>query len=175
MRVRERISAAWSALLGRPPREVLKAQHELLSIRRELANARMDMRGAREALNDVRAALDDMESREDFSPDDLLNDLFVAMAAPLSQLRMQNSLMEAGKDISPKSIMALVRQLSDIVEKAGMEPISRAGEQIVFDPRTAEPLTADSAFAAGELVVTKFNGYRYRGRIIRKALVAKRQ
>ena len=93
---------------------------------------------------------------------------------PLSQLRMQHFLMEAGKDIPSRNIMVLVKQLAEVVEKAGLEPISRSGEEILFDTRIAEPLAADTAFAEGEVVVTKFNGYRYRGRIIRKALVAKR-
>ena len=175
MRVLDRFDAAWSALLGKPTKETLKARQELVSMRRELAGVRLDLRGARETLADLRSRLEELESDHDeYAPDDRFQDLLEELAAPLSQLGMQYSLMEAGKDIAAKNIMVLVKQLSEITEKAGLEPISRAGEEIVFDTRIAEPLAADTAFAEGEVVVTKFNGYRYRGRIVRKALVAKR-
>lgn len=175
MRVRDRFSAAWSAFLGRPSREIVKAQEELVSMRRELADVRLDLRGARETLTDLRSRLEELESgHDDYAPDDRFQELLEDLAAPLSQLGMQHSLMEAGKDIAARNIMVLVKQLAEIAEKAGLEPISRAGEEILFDTRIAEPLAADTAFSEGEIVVTKFNGYRYRGRIVRKALVAKR-
>ncbi len=175
MKLRDRFSAAWRAFLGNPSREIMEAQQQLVSMKRELANVRMDLRGARETLSDLRARLEELESgQDDYAPDDRFQDLLEDLAAPLSQLRMQHSLIEAGKDISSRNIMVLVKQLAEVVEKAGLEPISRSGEEILFDTRIAEPLAADTAFAEGEVVVTKFNGYRYRGRIIRKALVAKR-
>lgn len=175
MRLRDRFSAAWSAFLGKPSREIKEAREELVSMKSELASVRMDLRGARETLQDLRSRLQELESGTDeFAPDDRFQELLEELAAPLSQLRMQYYLMEAGRDIASRNIMVLVKQVAEITEKAGLEPISRSGEEILFDTRIAEPLAADTAFQEGEIVVTKFNGYRFRGRIIRKALVAKR-
>jgi molecular chaperone GrpE (heat shock protein) len=67
--------------------------------------------------------------------------------------------------------MALARQLTEAIEMAGLEPIAEFGKEVSFDPHMYEPLAADRSFSAGESVVVRFVGYRYKGRILRKALV----
>jgi molecular chaperone GrpE (heat shock protein) len=101
-----------------------------------------------------------------------LEELFERQAAPLSQLRMQAGLMENGQDVDAQDVMALGRKLANAIEEAGLEPIGSPGGTLEFDPDLARPLGAGPDMQRGDPVVVKFVGYRYAGRVIRKALVA---
>lgn len=162
---------AWAALRGKPSSETRAAQDELVALKRELAAIKLDLHDAREALVLYRSRIADKDSRDEHRMNDALEDLFTGIAPALSQLRMQAALMASGRDISAASVMALARQLTEAIEMAGLEPIAEFGKEVSFDPQIYEPLAADRAFDAGESVVVRFVGYRYKGRVLRKALV----
>jgi molecular chaperone GrpE (heat shock protein) len=171
MRLFTRLADAWCALLGKPSTEAQAMHEELVAIKRELAVIRLDLHDANEALALCRTRIEENGVDAAHRITDPLEDLFTDLAPPLSQLRMQAALLESGRDISAGSVMALARQLAEAVEMAGLEPIAAFGKEVSFDPHTCEPLAADLSFSPGETVVVRFIGYRYRGHIIRKALV----
>ena len=166
-----RLADAWAALLGKPSTEAQAVRNEMVSMKRELAGIKLDLHDAREALALYRSRIAGRDSEDTHLLNDALEDLFAGIAPALSQLRMQAALMESGRDISATSVMALARQLAEAVELAGLEPIAEFGREVSFDPQICEPLAADLSFSPGEAVVVRFIGYRYKGRILRKALV----
>lgn len=171
MTVFDRFINAWLVFTGKPSAEARAAADELISLKSELARLRLDLREAHETVNALRERLQELESHTIRHSSDGMDGLFGTIAAPLSQLRLQDSLMEAGKEISSTSVMTLARHLMNAIETAGLEPIGSCGEEILFDPEQCGPLSADSSFSSGEPVVVRFVGYRYNGRVIRKALV----
>lgn len=172
MSILKRFTDAWSALLGKPTSRELSAQQEIVSLRRERGRLDLELGEALETLAIQRSRLEQMEADCSNNPhDDRLGALFHNLATPLSQLRMQEALMSAGKEISGRSVMALAGQVASLVENAGLEPMGANGQEIPFDPSTCEPLAADASVEAGTTVVITFIGYRHGGRIVRKALV----
>jgi molecular chaperone GrpE (heat shock protein) len=171
MNIRKRLVNAWAALRGRPPAEARELRRELLVLQREFAEVRLELVDSRQAMNLFRKRIEDMGSDTSVPVDDTLEALLEDLVSPLSQLRMQAALLESGRQISGGSVMALARQLVEALENAGLEPLGAFGREIPFDPQTCDPLAADMVFHPGETVVTRFIGYRYRGRILRKALV----
>jgi molecular chaperone GrpE (heat shock protein) len=167
----KRLSDALSALLGKPTEEVLNTRDEMLSLNRELAEAKLELAESRENLAAYRKKIEEMEVAAPLGMGDPLESVFHDLASFLSQLRMQASLMDAGREISGNSVMVLAKQVLDVVEKAGLEPIAAFGKEVPFDAQTCEPLAADISFLPGEPVVVRFVGYRYKGRIVRRALV----
>jgi molecular chaperone GrpE (heat shock protein) len=166
-----RLADAWAALLGRPSVETQAVRDELVSVKRELAAIKLDLHEAREALALFRSRISERDDEDAHSLNDALEDLFTGIAPALSQLRMQAALMASGRDITASSVMALARQLMEAVQTAGLEPIAEFGKEVSFDPHMYEPLAADLSFSNGERVVVRFVGFRYKGRILRKALV----
>ncbi len=171
MRVFDRLADAWCALLGRPSVETQAVREELVAVKRELAVIKLDLHDATESLALCRARIEENDVEAVHRMNDPLEDLFIDLAPALSQLRMQAALMESGRDISAASVMALARQLAKAVEMSGLEPIAAFGKEVSFDPHVCEPLAADLSFSPGEAVVVRLIGYRYKGHIIRKALV----
>jgi molecular chaperone GrpE (heat shock protein) len=171
MKIRNRIANTWAGLLGRPSAEAQELRKEILSIRRELAAVRLELEDSRQALALHRRRIQEMESESRHQDDDATEALFEDLVSTVSQLRMQDALMESGREISGGSIMALARQVVAALEKAGLEPVGVFGREIPFDPQTCEPLASDAVFVPGETVVIRFIGYQYRNRILRKALV----
>jgi len=170
----DRIAQAWQALLGRPTRSETDAQAEIVSLRRRLGETTLQLHESEQMLNFQKSQMEHLGSTLDCCENDPLDSRIEDLVASLSQLRMQGSLLQAGTEISGRSVMALAGKLADSLEKAGLEPVGITGAEIEYDPEACEPLSTASAFVAGETVIVKFIGYRYRGRLVRKALVQRK-
>jgi molecular chaperone GrpE (heat shock protein) len=171
MKLTERISNARAAFRGNPLPETVRLQDENVSLKRDLAKLGFELVEAKEAIDALRSRLTNMEVGRINSGREQLESLLYDLAAPVAQLRMQQQLVNSGKEVSGRSIMALASQVADLLERTGLEPIGETGQEIHFDPQTAEPLAADVIFSPGQTVVIRFIGYQYQGRIIRRALV----
>ncbi len=171
MPILDRIIDAWLALIGKPSAEVRAAADEIASLNSDVARLNLDLRDAQETVSALREKLSELESHASQCSSDGLEGLFGKLAAPLSQMRLQDSLIATGKEVSGASVMALARQLMNAIESAGLEPIGACGEEIPFDSERCGPLSAYRSFSPGEPVVVRFIGYQYNGRVVRKALV----
>ena len=176
MTVLRRLVDAWRALLTGPPEKPCQEDDDVaVALRRDLAEAQLQLQEARDSLAVERKRLAAVEQAKASEVADgvaaQMEALLERLAAPLSQLRMQDALLEAGTDVAARDVMALVRTLARVVEDAGLEPIGEAGSVMPFDPDVAQPLGAAGDLAAGDEVQIKFIGYRYQGKVIRKALV----
>lgn len=178
MGMMSRIAAAWRALAGRRAAgSEAESDDEAVALRRDLAAAQLELQEARSALESERKRLAAAREGEAAAVregvESQIEELLTRLAAPLSQLRMQEALLGAGKPVAAGDVMSVARSLAGAVEDAGLEPIGTPGGALTFDPETARPLQADAAIGPGDETVVRFIGYRYHGRVIRKALVEK--
>jgi len=171
MTIRVRLSDMWSAVHGKPTSGEHAVQAHVVSLRKELGEVGLELAEARDLLAVQRSRLEELASAEKNEPTGALAGLFGSLAAPLSQLRMQASLLESGKEISGRSVMALAAQLADLLESAGLEPIGSTGKETPFDPQTCEPMVSGTTYQIGAAVLVRFIGYAYRGTVVRKAIV----
>ncbi|MDQ7784595.1 MAG: hypothetical protein RDU20_17050 [Desulfomonilaceae bacterium] len=171
MNITERLLDLWAVVRGRPTSGEHSVHAQAASLRKEIGELGLELAEARERVAALRSRLDELTRTEHNKSTGALADLFSNVAAPLSQLRMQASLLESGREISGRSVMALAAQTADLLEAAGLEPIGATGEAIPFDPRTCEPMASGRSFPLGTTVSVRFIGYAYQGTVVRKAIV----
>lgn len=129
--------------------ETVRVQNENLSLRREIAGLELELVDAKEAIDAFRSRLVNLEASRGNQGPDGRELLLSHLAAPISQLRMQQWLMDSGKEISARSILAVAGQIADLVERAGLEPFGSTGEDIPFDPQVPDPLAGGVWFSPG--------------------------
>lgn len=173
-----RLKAAWQALWFPHAKAMPESDdEELLSLRRDLAGVRLELQEARDALAGERGRRKAHEEGQATMIKEglqtYLEDVFCRLAAPLSQLRLQEALLESGVPVPSQDIMTLARQVAEAIKQAGLDPIGAPNTVMRFDPEAAQPLTENASFPPGEKVIVKFIGYRYQGQVLRKALVEK--
>lgn len=175
MRFVERLSSAWRTLVCPSPPLQAMEDEPVVALRRDLATARLELQETRDALAAARARAAAVEHAQAVQIRDgiasHLEALFADVAAPLSQLGMQAALLDAGTAVAASDVMAVARRCAIVIERAGLEPIGTTGAVIPFDPEIAQALGANAHMASGDSVRVRFIGYRYHGRVLRKALV----
>ena len=175
MNLMQRLSTAWHVLVSPSASGVETEDEPTVALRRDLATAQLELQESRDALRAALARADALEKAQAAQVRDgvesHLETLFADLAAPLSQLRMQAALLAAGTVVAASDVMTLARRCAEVVEGAGLEAIGATGEMMPFDPEIAQPLAGDVQMAPGDTVHVRFIGYRYHGRVLRKALV----
>lgn len=167
----DRFFDACGVFIGRPSSEAARLNEENLALKSAVAGLKMDLIEVKHALERLRSRQELVEPIRPPSATESFETLLNRLAAPLSQVSMQARLLETGRDVSGRSVMALARQIFDAVENAGLEPIGKTGEEMRFDPSLASPLNSTTNFSPGDVVIVRFIGYKYGDRVVRKALV----
>jgi molecular chaperone GrpE (heat shock protein) len=171
MTISERIINTWAALRGHPTFNEIALQKQIVTLKRQISEQQLELQEAANTVNAQRSKLEELSAQQRETGSNGLGDLYRALAAPLSQIRLQASLLDSGKEISGRSVMALAAQLADLLEQTGLEPIGCVGQTTTFDPQQCEPMITGKSFQPGSDVTVKFVGYRYEGHVVRKALV----
>ena len=95
-------------------------------------------------------------------------------AAPAVQLLTQEHLLEKeGKPVQAKDVLAVAKRLVRALEGAGVKFEGEIGAAASYDPDLHDPIGGGEAPSKGDAVTVKFRGVSFRGRVIRKAGVAK--
>ncbi|HMD88671.1 MAG TPA: nucleotide exchange factor GrpE [Anaerolineaceae bacterium] len=98
--------------------------------------------------------------------------LYSNLAPIIVQLVTQNYLSkEQNKAIQPKDILLITERLIRTLEQNGLKLLEQPGQQVRFDPNVHLPISAASSFLSGQLVIVRFIGISYQGKILRKAVV----
>jgi molecular chaperone GrpE (heat shock protein) len=96
--------------------------------------------------------------------------LLADAATPVAQLLTQAHLMEAeGRPIQAKDTLAIAKRLVRTLEDHGLAYEGSVGGTVPFDPDRHEPLSTDASPRPGQMVVVRFVGVGYRGKLLRKA------
>jgi hypothetical protein len=96
--------------------------------------------------------------------------LMKAAAAPVAQLLAQRHLVEMeNKPVQTRDVLVVAQRLIRALEEEGLVIEGKPGANVVFDPNTHEPFSAETRLAQGQTAVLKFVGISFRGRLLRKA------
>jgi molecular chaperone GrpE (heat shock protein) len=175
----KRLAAAWQSLTGAataPPSVAgpsaaddarLAAESAAAALRLEVEEARQQIAALRRELDAERAGRADAVQAAVASQ---MEPALADAASFIGQLALQASLIEQGKPVAARDVMALARNLSRAFEKLGLVPLAAVGDTAVFNPGLHQPLGTSSP-AAGSPVVVKIPGSRLDGKIVRKSLV----
>lgn len=175
MNLNKRICEAFAFLLRRHWRNTKETDDEIVNVRRMLAEVRLELEFSRKAIEEEqtrRKAIETIQANSIKNGiESQLEQLYEQLAAPLSQLRMQSALLEGGTPVQTDDIMRVARQLAEMLEERGLEPIGSFGKPMPFSTETAQPLSTELNLREGEPVVVRIIGYRYHGRVLRRAYV----
>ena len=177
---KKRLSEAWRVLLGRSitaapaPTVDTAAEEARLSAQAAAAAARLEAEEARQMAAALRRELDaERASRDNAIEAALQARLEPALddaATIIGQLALQARLIEQGKPVGARDVMALASRLAKCFEKLGLVPLDKAGDQALFDSTRHQPMGGFSP-EQGAPVAIKIPGCRLGQRILKKSIV----
>lgn len=152
------------------------AQERLLALEREAQTLRLELAEREKILANLETTLarqrNDEERRITEAVELQLERLLSETATPLTQLLTQAHLLEvASRPLQAKDVLAVAKRLIRVLEQMGLQLDGAIGQTAPFDPDQHEPLSADVSIAPGRLVVIRFVGVSFRGKLLRKAKV----
>lgn len=155
------------------PDDYLSLQREVQSLRLSLAELEGQYQSLIQNTEQERGSASQMQQA---LMNHELEALFTDLAAPASQLRTQQYLLNVrGQAVESKDILAVVRRLLQALQQMGMEWIDEPGEQSTFQSDLHTPLSVQTDIFAGEPVTVRFSGVKFGGKILRKAGVEKEE
>jgi molecular chaperone GrpE (heat shock protein) len=178
----QRLRVAWKVLRGDAPTSPssprggasqaieearLTAEAEAAALRLELEDARRRAEALRREIGAERSGRADAVAAGTAAR---LEPLFADAAALLGQLALQARLLEEGKPVGARDVLALAGALARLFERQGLVPIAAAGDRVAYDPARHQPLGQASP-GAGAAVVVRIPGYSLAGKVLRKVMV----
>jgi rRNA-processing protein FCF1 len=104
--------------------------------------------------------------------DDERINLFNSISSFFVQIPTLKDMVEKNPDISAKDIIGFFSPLQQGVEGLGFVPIGRIGEGVIYNSEEHQPAGTEG-FKEGESVKIKYIGYRYKGKVLKKAMVGR--
>ena len=151
--------------------QALAAQGEIQSLRLELAERDRVIASLKADLEQHRASA---EAQAAQALQARMERLLTEVARPVTQLVTQIHLVRVEKKAVPvNDVLTVAGRLLRTLEDQELTLLGHVGEQQPFDLNHHEPLDVGMTFVRGELVVVKFVGVAYRGKVIKKAGIAK--
>ncbi|MBU1488135.1 nucleotide exchange factor GrpE [bacterium] len=175
----KRLSDAWSALRGRSDLEsealredeeneaALRADSKKATLRLDLEEARNRAEALKRELKHERAARGDTVKA---AIAQRLRPMLTEAASIMAQLALQSRLIEEGKPVGARDVMALAQGLVRVFEKQGLASFGEVGAETDFNPAQHQPL-GGPAPGAGAKVVVRVQGYKLGSKVVKKALV----
>lgn len=102
-----------------------------------------------------------------------LERLFDSLSTCVAQLTTQAHLVDDGRSVQARDVIAVARTLVRALEAEGLQVDNTVGQIEHFDPNFHQALSSDVAIKPGEDVVIRFPSVGYSNRILRKAGVEK--
>lgn len=174
MGVLKRLAGAWSSLSGRPPDHgteendvALKAESETAALRLDLEEAQKRIEAQKRELDHERAGRGDAVKA---ALAERIGPMLAEAASIMSQLSLQSRLIDEGKPVGAKDVMALAQGLVCVFEKQGLAPFGEIGTETDFDPALHQPLGGPPP-SAGTKVVVHVQGYKIEKKVVKKAMV----
>ena len=151
------------------PAEQHDLQNELQTLRLELTEQSRELDALKASRVRETAA---QQERVETEAGARLEQIVQEMASAMAQLSVQNYLlMEQEKPVAWADVMAVAQRIVRTLEQHGMEIAPRPGEAMAFDANRHLPLSAGQAIQPGEMVVIRFPGIWFRGKMLAKAQV----
>lgn len=144
----------------------------LLALERQVQNLRLELAERQQLADKLKQELERQRNSDDRITSAVqaqVEQLLTYAAAPVTQLLTQSYLLEAGKPLQAKDVLALAKRLIRALEDSGLTLMGSVGETVYFDSNLHDPLSDSTPLLLGDPVVVKFVGVSYQGKVIRKA------
>jgi molecular chaperone GrpE (heat shock protein) len=146
-------------------------------MQREIRRLQMESQERAETVTRLRSDIESMRggesSRISAVTDSRLERLFDSIAAPAAQLTTQAYLVEAGKPVQVRDVIAVAGCLIRALECEGFKVSEMTDNTQAYDPDLHQPISNDVSINRGESVVARIPSVTYNNRILRKAGVEK--
>jgi len=146
-------------------------------LQREVRRLQMDVQERDQTIARLRSDIESMRggesSRISAVTDSRLERLFDSIAAPVAQLSTQAYLIEAGKPVQARDVIAVAGGLIRALESEGLKVGEMTDNKQAYDPDLHQPISNDASIYRGESVYVRIPSVTYNNRILRKAGVEK--
>jgi molecular chaperone GrpE (heat shock protein) len=143
----------------------------------EIRRLQMESQERAETVTRLRSDIESMRggesSRISAVTDSRLERLFDSIAAPAAQLTTQAYLVEAGKPVQARDVIAVAGSLIRALESEGFKVSEMTDNTQAYDPDLHQPISNDISINRGESVYVRIPSVTYNNRILRKAGVEK--
>lgn len=158
---------------GQSPSTQPQEDERSLALERQIQNLRLELAERNQLVDKLKQELERQRKGESdrltctiqTQVEQLLSDA----AAPVTQLLTQAHLLEQGKPVQAKDVLATAKRLIRALEDDGLTLTGKVGETVSFDSNLHDPLSTSTALTSEVPVVVKFVGVSYQGKVIRKA------
>lgn len=164
------LSRLWSLQPSLHKPDDLAAESQAQALRLELTEAQQTIQRLKDDLERQRLNSQALQAEQTQAQ---MEDLLHSLAAPAAQFITQIHLSEIQeKPIQARDVLAVAQRLVRILQEAGLTPEGTLDERLPFDPDRHEPLSAAHSPSTGQIVRVRFVGFRYHGKLLRKASVS---
>ena len=154
--------------------ELNELRSDSLDSRRRIKELELDIEEKNKLLHSTKKEYELLNNsvKEDVSlvKDSEIQELFKELSLHLSQLNTMKRLDDEGKDVRPKDIFRLLRQVEKVFEKRGIIRIGEPGEKVMYDS-SSHQVIGDFSPKDKEEVIIRFCGYKMKDILIKRALV----
>ncbi|NLG99013.1 MAG: hypothetical protein GX491_16775 [Chloroflexi bacterium] len=147
---------------------LIECQNEAQSLRISLRESQATIENLKQEIERLRAGQQRLVEETAAAQ---VTALFSDLAAPASQIRTQASLLEQGKPVHARDVLAVAARMVRALERSGMQFEGQIGAEEAYDPNRHTPMSAGAAPQPGQPVTVRFSGVRHRDKIIYKAVV----
>ena len=158
---------------GRSPTTQPQEDERLLTLERQTQNLRLELAERDQLLDKLKQELERQRNSESdrmtTAVQTQVEQLLADAATPVTQLLTQAHLLEQGKPVQAKDVLAVAKRLIRSLEDSGLTLTGSVGETVPFDSNLHDSLSASTSLTPGIPVVVKFVGASYQGKVIRKA------
>ncbi len=156
------------------------AQADALAVQSEVQQLRLELAEKEGLIQQLKADLERERSqgqqRSARQVQESMEALLAELAGPLSQLFTQDHLVSVeNKPLQARDVLVVAKSLARGLQNRGLTLEGAVGEYTAFDPDHHQALSAEAQLAPGQLVVIRFSGLSYQGRLLRKAGVSPSQ
>jgi len=159
--------------LGRSPSTQPQEDERSLALERQVQNLRLELAERNQLADKLKQELERQRHSESeritTAIQTQVEQLLTDAAAPVTQLLTQAHLLEEGKPVQAKDVLAVAKRLIRALEDSGLTIAGSVGETVSFDSNLHDPLSASTSLAPGVPAVVKFAGVSYQDKVIRKA------
>lgn len=158
---------------GRSPSTQSQEDEQLLALERQIQNLQLELAERDQLVDKLKQELERQRNSESDrftnAVQTQVEQMLTDTAAPVTQLLTQAHLLQEGKPVQAKDVLAVAKRLIRTLEDSGLTLTGNVGETVSFDSNLHEPLSVNTSLTPGVSVVVKFVGVSYQGKVIRKA------
>lgn len=161
-------------LFGKPEQTLPPVNEHVLSLEQEAQGLQLELAERDQLVANLKQELERQRSGANVQVTEAVQvqveRVLADVAAPVSQLLTQAHLLEVeSKPVQARDVLVVAKRLVRSLEDHGLTLTGEVGQRVAFNPDHHEPLGPEVGLSPGQLVVVRFVGVAYHGKLLRKA------